>query len=330
MQSPYSNNPAKLYISAPDLHYGNKGTWNAWICEDTGHVFQYPVPGPEELESYYPKTYYAFQDGEFDMSAGWKKHPGLFSFLHYMKRYRGYDHLKVSGNFFWAMIYRVFLKKDMGVHDPVYVKGGNILDYGCGSGSVVAQLKYLGWNASGIELNGEACAVGIRHGLDIKQGATEQIAKFNSFFDVIRTTHTLEHVTDIDALVPAFYDALKPGGQLLIEIPNGNSMAISSFREYAYYLTLPVHINLFSPRSIRSLLEKNGFEKIRTTTYNNWATQALSFISRSRNGMSFDEARKTNKGTKLIAYLATFPMYMLSRLTNRGDCLLVQCRKKTA
>jgi len=76
--------------------------------------------------------------------------------------------------------------------------------------------------------------------------------------DCVILSHVLEHVRDLRPALHAVFEKMRPGGMLYVEVPDAT--------RYADFVTAPLqdfnteHINHFSLRSLRTLLESNGFE----------------------------------------------------------------------
>ena len=122
----------------------------------------------------------------------------------------------------------------------------------------------------------------------IDNGSIETLEDRPGRYNYIMSSHCVEHVADVWRLFRAFFKALKPGGVLAIDVPNADAISVERFRAFSFYLGMPVHVNLFTPTSMRLLAHSTGFVDISTATYSRWSTQAESavLIRRSQNGRS--------------------------------------------
>ena len=77
----------------------------------------------------------------------------------------------------------------------------------------------------------------------------------------------------LEKLLNDFYYALKEGGSLSIEVPNGDSTAFKKFGRYYYYLGMPLHIHLFTIKSLSLLCKMAGFKDIKVSSYNKIKTK---------------------------------------------------------
>lgn len=77
--------------------------------------------------------------------------------------------------------------------------------------------------------------------------------------DLVLCCHTLEHVSWPNDLVADMKRYLKPGGLLYIEVPDEEKIVMTSI-ENEIPLEMHEHINIFWPKSLIALIERNGFE----------------------------------------------------------------------
>ena len=321
---------ADLWCEAQDHHYGNPGNWQVYHCSNCNHLFQYPIPKEKDLVQFYSESYYAHQPPETDFVPRGFRHRGIWLKLYYLKNHRGYHHLAVSRNpilgwLGWLLNYRTLC-----FDAPVFQPGGTLLDFGSGSGQAVAFARYLGWQAEGLEINAKAVKAGRSAGVQVDHGSIDALENRPCRYEYIMSSHSVEHVPEVHRLFRAFFYALKPGGILAVDVPNGNSVAARRFRELYYYLGMPVHVHLFSPASIRLLSESTGFVNIAVATYSRWYTQAESAIllhlSRQRASAS-GRFQSHDWWEGFLGRMKSIPTFILSCLRSRGDCLVMTCRK---
>lgn len=140
------------------------------------------------------------------------------------------------------------------------LRGGRILDVGSGTGAFVAALRRAGWRADGLEPDSTARQVAINDfGITLME--SDQLFKLPSGeFDAITLWHVLEHVHDLDGYMQAFHRLLKPGGRLLLALPNHTSFDASHFKQWWAAYDVPRHLYHFAPASIRKLAARHGYE----------------------------------------------------------------------
>jgi len=78
-----------------------------------------------------------------------------------------------------------------------------------------------------------------------------------SGFDVVASFHVIEHVDSPRSFVRAAAERLKPGGLLVIETPNINSLPFKLMRS-RWRQFIPEHYFFFSPNTMSRLLSEHG------------------------------------------------------------------------
>lgn len=133
-----------------------------------------------------------------------------------------------------------------------------LLDYGTHRGHFPELLRSLGFeNSFGYEpfLSGYS-------EIDSPRDASSttllsKLGDFEAYFDFISALHVLEHVPDLEEFLFTIRRLLKPGGVLLIEVPD-----LSRFPpDYLNYFFLE-HLSYFTDYSLQVLLELNGFQEV--------------------------------------------------------------------
>ncbi len=329
MQCPICDGDASVALTAEDNHYGNEGTFSIHRCHDCGHMFQSPSPDNEQLSQYYPGSYYSFQAPEADLRPRGLRHRGVWLTAHYARLYRGYNHLPLFPNPFLAMLGWYLVRKRVDLALPKYVASGTICDFGCGAGAQLAMMQYLGWDASGIDVSEAAAAAGQRSKLKVIRGSVEALESRPAAFDVITASHSVEHVADPARLFRALFLALKPGGTLAVEVPNAAAAALDTYGKYYYYLTLPVHLNIFSPRSLELIARSQGFSQIALRTASYWRAHAESWLLRHNSHRGHSTVQFNSHG-KLAGVSARVPSlfgFLRSLVKLKGDCVQLVCRR---
>jgi 2-polyprenyl-3-methyl-5-hydroxy-6-metoxy-1,4-benzoquinol methylase len=136
-----------------------------------------------------------------------------------------------------------------------------IIDIGCGAGQMLQLLKDHGFtNVSGIDVSAEQVDLLAGRGLNASVcDVSEHLRESKAGFDAIIALDFVEHF-DKSEQIPLFddiYAALRPGGRLVIETPNGNGL----FAAQVVYGDL-THLTIFSEGSLSQILRLAGFEGI--------------------------------------------------------------------
>ena len=137
---------------------------------------------------------------------------------------------------------------------------GNLLDYGCGTGTFLKQANAKGWNSFGTEPDEGARELSNSN----KKLAFRNKQELNAFdplitFNAITLWHVLEHVTDLQETIEFFKQKLNPNGVLIIAVPNYNSYDAKHYKAHWAAYDLPRHLYHFEAKTISQLLAKYGF-----------------------------------------------------------------------
>lgn len=90
----------------------------------------------------------------------------------------------------------------------------------------------------------------------------EQVHAIEGTYDVVSMSHYLEHARDPRAEIAAARVALRPGGHLLIEVPDPSSRMGRILRSYWMPWFQPQHLHFVDPRRCEALLGDAGFEVV--------------------------------------------------------------------
>jgi 2-polyprenyl-3-methyl-5-hydroxy-6-metoxy-1,4-benzoquinol methylase len=171
-----------------------------------------------------------------------------------------------------------------GFLDSCGLTGGRILDVGCGSGFFLRALDSGKWERFGVETGTRAAALARTHlGESNVFAGTLLDARFDqSFFDVVTFWSALEHTNEPRENLDAARQILRPGGTLIVQLPNAGSYQLRAFKGAWFALDAPRHRYHFTRETLTALLHRTGFEPYR-----------LSFRSREHNSHALRQSLKT-------------------------------------
>ncbi|MCM0594202.1 MAG: methyltransferase domain-containing protein [Gloeotrichia echinulata IR180] len=100
-----------------------------------------------------------------------------------------------------------------------------VLEVGCGHGAFVERLsKEFKLDAVGIELNASAVKFALDKGIPVLKTDLDILSEQKAgYFDAVCTFQVLEHVSDSLGFVESMVKLIKPGGKLIISVPNSES-----------------------------------------------------------------------------------------------------------
>jgi SAM-dependent methyltransferase len=170
---------------------------------------------------------------------------------------------------------------------------GTVLDIGFGRGEFLLRAQRLGWKCHGVEVSATSVEWGRQLGFEAQQFDGSFLAPLNhapASFDVVSANSVLEHVHHPRRLVAEAHRLLKPGGKLLLMVPNFACRDTRTLREHWRMWSPPQHLFHFTPANVHTLLQQHGFERIaiRFKVWFNPMTEKLSLrslrptVSRSR------------------------------------------------
>lgn len=160
-------------------------------------------------------------------------------------------------------------------------KSGRLLDVGCGLGYFVKKMSdFQQWEVYGYEISRQAAEyaqkkLGLRN---IFHGKIEDsnFVRMDSFgekksFDIITLWDVIEHIPDPDPLFSYLVTLLKDNGMLFIHTPNIKiqlakaklKKMLKGMKSDIHYLEAKDHINIYSMNTIRKVLYRNGFGKVK-------------------------------------------------------------------
>jgi SAM-dependent methyltransferase len=140
-----------------------------------------------------------------------------------------------------------------------------LLDVGAGRGRFVDTARRAGLSAEGLEPSRRGLdAAADRYGIALRAGTIEEEELPDAAFDAITLWHVLEHLEDPQASVTRLARALRPGGVLLIGVPNIASWQARLGGERWFHLDVPRHRTHFTPRGLESLVRRAGLRPLVT------------------------------------------------------------------
>ena len=137
---------------------------------------------------------------------------------------------------------------------------GRLLDIGTAGGAFLGVAYRRGWDVLGCEPNQWMADWGSNHyGIEILPGTIFDMVLPDSEFDVVTLWDVLEHTPDPKAVLLECQRILKPDGLLIVNYPDIDSL-VSEAMGRKWVFLLSVHLYYFTPRTIRRMLEKTGFD----------------------------------------------------------------------
>jgi ubiquinone/menaquinone biosynthesis C-methylase UbiE len=218
-----------------------------------------------------------------------------------------------------------------------YLKPGKFLDVGCGSGYAMKLAKEdLGMEAYGIDPNPGAHGVGrndtlYMDGLQIQQGFSEDIPFPDGSFDVVYSSHVLEHVKDTDKTLQEISRVLKPDGVIIIGMPTATMAFVNAITQYLF-TTHQRAVNVFLSGVIN--VGKGSFKEIFLPPSHSHTGKSVFFDMRYYRVANWEKMlnRYIVVEKRISPLLYPYPefrqLFRPVKLNNFGSSVFFICRKK--
>jgi SAM-dependent methyltransferase len=229
--------------------------------------------------------------------------------------------------------------------------GGRVLDVGAGDGKFLHFMQQLGFEVSGtttstISANAARALFGLE--LDVSETLDRQVSR--APFDLITYWHVFEHLEDPAAHTNAWPRLVRPGGFVVIEVPNIRSIGARLCYKSWLGSDDKHHINHQPPGAIVDTLDRLGFRVVRTEHFSGkfsyvflWSA-LLGFLFGSRydfdgimsilkrpSRMALQRPIWTLNALAAVVYLAPFivTLILYGLMTGQGEVLRVYAKKQS-
>lgn len=306
-----------LYADIRDFLFDNDGVFSFLHCPSCGLIWLSPRPAPDAMGRFYGNYYTHTLSTEEESAAVHKRFLGeLRNRLResILCGYYGYRHIHMShricgiGRYLGRIPFlRERAANELRARLPFYIKGGRVIDVGCGRGDFLFRMKELGWEVLGIETDPLAAEIAKRRGIPVDTMQLEKTCLPENWADAVIMNHVIEHIYDPVSELKECRRLLKKGGRLVLYTPNALSLGHETFGRSWRGLEPPRHLHVFSPATIRSALVMAGFTDVKVRTPARIASgifNASKVISREGNLKCREAPRQ--KGASVFALKESF------------------------
>lgn len=148
-----------------------------------------------------------------------------------------------------------------------------ILDVGSGFGFFLASAQARGWRTHGLEpLSASAVYARATFGLDILCDVLHDSSFEAESFDVVTSFQVFEHLPFPREDLLRLHRFVRPGGVILIEVPNIDTMLVRILKERHRHFVQD-HLNFFSRKTLSRILEETGFAPL--SSYYPWRRMTI-------------------------------------------------------
>lgn len=217
--------------------------WKVHRCENCGHLQLHPRPADCALGAIYPASYYSYQ-------------------------------MKKIGRLALAVKARMDEIKFKNIIDLQGRKPRSFLDVGCGDARYLKLMQRWGVppeHVHGLEIDASVVEELRGQGLNVVCGRADAEAGLahivDGSLDLITMFHVIEHLDNPGAVIENLARKLAPGGLLVVETPNFDSLDARIFGDrYWGGYHFPRHWHIFQPRTLAKLGEDRGL-RVRAVNY---------------------------------------------------------------
>lgn len=139
----------------------------------------------------------------------------------------------------------------------------HVLEIGCSNGAFLNQFKINGHHTKGIEFSSHAANFAKEHyELDVDIGKIEELELEQEKYDLIIMRAVLEHLHNPRLALEKAFQALKPNGRIVLNVPNFSSIERMLFGKYWIGYDFPRHLQVFKSSVLTQLLQECHFDNI--------------------------------------------------------------------
>lgn len=175
-------------------------------------------------------------------------------------------HISAESHISRAFKKRLYARHNLGIIKK-FIKNGSMLEIGAGSGYFLDEARKEGFDVYGIELNSiQAEFMRSKLGIPCEDSPLNNSSFDGKKFDIIYHCDVISHFYDPIAEFKKINDKLKDNGILVFETGNLEDVEKKYYRLFTTF-QYPDHLFFFSEGNLKILLERTGFEFMKTYRY---------------------------------------------------------------
>lgn len=279
-------------------------------CQRCRLIRLYPKPDPAELATYYPSTYWHNDEGS-----------RITAIEEFYRRLVSLDHVR-------------FLEGAI-----KHAGGGLVMDVGCGGALLLRMLRERGQRVLGSDFSLDAASIAWhQNGVPAFCGTLTQAPLAPGSVGVLSMFHVLEHLYQPQEYLAAAHRLLKDNGRLVVQVPNAASWQFLLFGERWNGIDVPRHLHNFRLADLEVLLDRCGFELVRTKHFSlrdnpagfsiSLAPQLDPMARRVRGIVETPLVRLAKNALHFALMCVALPLSALEALCRAGSTVMVEARKK--
>lgn len=228
--------PTEHLVRTRDVAFREVGEFNLVRCGACDLIMTDPRPVPRDMHRYYDRWYaYTSLAKARDEQVGF------------------------VGNRFVAASRLRFLERTGSLE-----RGARMLDVGAGFGwQLDHYIRRRGVVATSLDFDAKTCEHSIvKDRAEIRTGDLLDVGFEPESFDVVTLYQALEHVYHPKAVLEEVHRILKPGGRLVIDVPDWGAWWRRVWGRRWFGMMVPTHLFHFTKGSLRTVVTAAGFETI--------------------------------------------------------------------
>lgn len=238
----FSGEPMEPWLVVPGdwrAPRARPGPFAVYRAPTSGFAWVYPRPSLKDVASFYALDDYYTHD------AGPSARPGLAD--------------RALRRAAWTL--DASRDTDVGwARDTFGQRGARILDVGAGDGAFAAVLEQAGHSVLCVEPDPVCRARIAARNINVVDGTAESLPlTAGELFDGVTIIHVLEHARDPARALAELHARLRPGGTLVVEVPNGACLGLERGGFTWAFFDVPRHLSFFDPAGLRRAVEHAGF-----------------------------------------------------------------------
>ena len=183
--------------------------------------------------------------------------------VNYYRSTKYHSHNKPSGlfiSFLYNCVQKFMFKNKLDLIKKYVKEGSKLLDFGSGLGKFLIHADKI-YETYAVEPIIYKSNFALEKGIQVKKS----IENYNlKNFDTITFWHSLEHVYQLNNFLEILSKNLKKNAYVFIAVPNLKSYDANKYKYYWAGYDVPRHLNHFSRKGIKKLLENFNFKLIET------------------------------------------------------------------
>ncbi|MEM7333742.1 MAG: class I SAM-dependent methyltransferase [Chloroflexota bacterium] len=292
-----------ILFEGEDLWFKRPGRFPVCVCQVCGLIYLNPRPHRDAIGAYYPDSYQPYKIATEDIESPTQR---------------------------WEQAYSI--QKRVNVIQKHCPNPGTVLDVGCATGNMLAALRDVGWQPTGVEMNPTASAYAReRHQLDVFTGELNEAAFENGRFDLVIFWDVLEHVFEPKETLQEAARIAKSEATLILTLPNPESIDAKLFGSSWGGWDTPRHLQIFPKAVVNRLLNETGWEMenlicmtgrhwLFNLSLQHWLEQRVD--SKKVRQFILSITRST------IFRAITLPYFILVEKLKRGSVMVIFARRK--